>query len=406
MSTATPPAPRNLPRLLATLGALLAVTSLSTDIYLPAMPQMAADLQGDVELTITGYFLGFAIGQIFWGPISDRIGRKWPLYIGMTLFTLGSIGCALSDDIGTMVFWRVFQALGGCTGPMIARAMIRDLYSPQDGARMMSTLTIIMALAPIIGPLIGGYIVHLGHWTGIFWLLAVIGGTLFLGIIRLDESLPPARRRTEPWARTFRNYGALFTNRPYLRPVLCVTLYYVAVFTFLTASPTVYIRHFGVPPQHYGWLFAINILGVMAVSFLNRQLVRRHDLDTLLRRATLVATLVIFVTATCATRDIGGLLLVALGTLLFFATNGVISACANVKALEGVPHMAGTGAALLGAMQYGSGVIPSVVLAGFDTITPAIMLWMMAIATLGSMACAWWQVPVPGQHPPADPRVP
>ncbi|MDO4232461.1 MAG: multidrug effflux MFS transporter [Lautropia sp.] len=389
MSAPTPPAPRNLPVLLATLGALLAVTSLSTDIYLPAMPHMAADLRGDVELTITGYFLGFAIGQIFWGPISDRIGRKLPLYIGMALFAIGSVGCALADNITTMVLWRVFQALGGCVGPMLARAMIRDLYSPQEGARMMSTLTAIMAVAPIIGPLIGGYIVHLGHWTGIFWLLAVIGGTLFLAVIRLDESLPPSRRRVEPLAQSFTGYITLLGNRAYMRPVLCVTLFYVAVFAFLAGSPAVYIEHFGVGPQHYGWLFAMNILGVMAVSFVNRQLVRKYDLDTLLRRATLIATLTAFITALCATLDIGGLPLIATGMLTFFSTNGVISACANVKALEGVPHMAGTGAALLGAMQYGSGVLPSIALAGFDTITPAIMCWLMALATLGSMLFAF-----------------
>ena len=140
------------------LSALMAVTSLSTDIYLPAMPMMANDLQGDAELTITGFLIGFCIAQLIWGPISDRYGRRLPLFIGLGLFIIGSVGCALSTDIVQIVFWRVFQALGACTGPMLARAMIRDLFSRTRAAQLLSTLMIIMAIAPIAGPLIGGLI--------------------------------------------------------------------------------------------------------------------------------------------------------------------------------------------------------------------------------------------------------
>ncbi|STQ81681.1 Inner membrane transport protein ydhC [Hafnia alvei] len=135
------------------LSALMAVTSLSTDIYLPTMPMMAKDLQGDAELTITGFLIGFCIAQLIWGPISDRYGRRLPLFIGLGLFIVGSVGCALSTDIVQIVFWRVFQALGACTGPMLARAMIRDLFSRTRAAQMLSTLMIIMAIAPIAGPL-------------------------------------------------------------------------------------------------------------------------------------------------------------------------------------------------------------------------------------------------------------
>lgn len=131
------------------LSALMAVTSLSTDIYLPAMPVMAKDLQGNAELTITGFLIGFCIAQLIWGPISDRYGRRLPLFIGLSLFVIGSIGCALSTDIVQIVFWRVFQALGACTGPMLARAMIRDLFSRTRAAQMLSTLMVIMAIAPI-----------------------------------------------------------------------------------------------------------------------------------------------------------------------------------------------------------------------------------------------------------------
>ncbi len=177
------------------LSGLMAFTSLSTDIYLPAMPVMAAQLQGDAELTITGFLIGFALAQLVWGPISDRLGRRIPLFIGMVLFIIGSAGCALSTTIDLIVFWRVFQALGACTGPMLARAMVRDLFARTRAAQMLSTLTIVMAIAPIAGPLIGGQLIKFTSWHAIFWLLVAIGGLMLVALCWLPETLPPARRQ-------------------------------------------------------------------------------------------------------------------------------------------------------------------------------------------------------------------
>ncbi|AFU19910.1 MFS transporter [Actinobacillus suis] len=161
--------------LLIILSALMAFTSLSTDIYLPAMPQMTQDLGGQAELTVTGFLIGFALAQLLWGPISDRIGRKIPLYMGMVLFVIGSVGCAMSETIGQIVFWRVFQAFGACTAPMLARAMVRDLFDKTRAVQLMFTLMIIMVAAPIAGPLIGGQLLKVSSWHTIFYLLAAIG---------------------------------------------------------------------------------------------------------------------------------------------------------------------------------------------------------------------------------------
>jgi DHA1 family bicyclomycin/chloramphenicol resistance-like MFS transporter len=168
------------PLFILILSGLMAFASLSTDIYLPAMPVMAAELQGDAELTITGFLIGFALAQLIWGPVSDRLGRRTPLFIGMVLFIIGSAGCALSDSIDRIIFWRVFQALGACTGPMLARAMVRDLFARTRAAQMLSTLTIVMAIAPIIGPLMGGQMIRVTSWHAIFWLLAGIGLVMLL----------------------------------------------------------------------------------------------------------------------------------------------------------------------------------------------------------------------------------
>lgn len=207
-------------RLLLILGALMAFTSLSTDIYLPAMPQMARELRGNVELTITSFLIGFALAQLVWGPVSERIGRRRPLVIGVSLFVVDSVGCALSQTMEQIVFWRMFQAFGACTGPMLARAMVRDLYPRTQAAQTLSTLTVIMAVAPIVGPLLGGQIVRFGSWHGIFWLLATVGALLLLALRQLPETLPVERRATTPALGAFADYRVLLGNAVFMRYTL------------------------------------------------------------------------------------------------------------------------------------------------------------------------------------------
>lgn len=372
----------------AILSALMAFTSLSTDIYLPAMPMMAQDLHGDVELTITGFLIGFCIAQLIWGPISDYLGRRIPLFIGMGLFIIGSIGCALSTDILHIVFWRVFQALGACTGPMLARAMIRDLFSRTRAAQMLSTLMIVMAIAPIAGPLLGGQIIKFTSWHAIFWLLAVIGALMFASLFWLPETLPEEKRVKASLASAFHNYRVLLTNVNFMRFTLCLAFYYVAVYAFITGSPFVYISYFGIDPQHYGWLFAINIVGVMGMSMMNRRLVQHHSLESLLKVAVLIAAAAALVLAAGTKLNVGGAVLIAASVFVLFSMNGIIAATSTAAALDAVPNLAGSASALMGSLQYGSGIISSLLLALLSDGTPWTMGWVMALFTLASAAMA------------------
>ncbi|GAA3606146.1 multidrug effflux MFS transporter [Gibbsiella greigii] len=372
------------PLFLAILSTLMAFASLSTDIYLPAMPLMASELQGNIELTITGFLIGFALAQLVWGPISDAFGRRLPLFIGMGLFVIGSAGCALSTDIQQIVFWRVFQAFGACTGPMLARAMIRDSFTRIRAAQMLSTLLFIMAIAPIIGPLAGGQIIKLTSWHVIFWLLVVIGGLMFLSLFALPETLPPEKRIKISLAGIFHNYSSLLRNRVFMRFTLCLTFYYVAAYAFMTGSPFVYISFYGVDPQYYGWLFALNIVGVMMMSMVNRRLVSRHPLDRLLKIAVAVAALAALTLALVSKLQLGGIVAVVVTVFLFFSMNGVIAATSTTAALDTVPSLAGSASALIGALQYGSGIISSLLLACFHDGTPWTMAWIMLIFTLFS----------------------
>ena len=371
------------------LSGLMAFTSLSTDIYLPAMPTMAEDLHGNVELTITGFLIGFTIAQLIWGPISDHMGRRKPLFIGMVLFIIGSAGCALSTSITQIVFWRVFQALGACTGPTLARAMIRDLFARTRAAQMLSTLVLVMAIAPIAGPLIGGQIIRLSTWHSIFWLLVVIGALMFISLNWLPETLPEDKRVKASLAGAFRNYRSLLTNGRFMRYTLSLTFYYVGAYAFITGSPFVYISYYHVDPQHYGWLFALNIIGVMAMSVVNRRLVQRHALEQLLKYATLLAALAAVVLALLVKLESGGVVAIIITVFLFFSMNGIIAATSTAAALDAVPNNAGSASALIGALQYGSGIISSLLLAAFSDGTPWTMAWIIALFTLLSAVLAF-----------------
>lgn len=370
------------------LSGLMAFTSLSTDIYLPAMPTMATDLHGNVELTITGFLVGFTIAQLIWGPISDHLGRRKPLFIGMVLFIIGSAGCAMSTSITQIVFWRVFQALGACTGPMLARAMIRDLFARTRAAQMLSTLVLIMAIAPIAGPLIGGQIIRLSTWHAVFWLLVLIGALMCVSLCWLPETLPEAKRVKASLTGAFRNYRSLLSNGRFMRYTLSLTFYYVGAYAFITGSPFVYISYYHVDPQHYGWLFALNIVGVMAMSVVNRRLVQRHPLEQLLKYATMLAALAAVALALLVKLESGGIVAIIITIFLLFSMNGIIAATSTAAALDAVPNIADSASALIGALQYGSGIISSLLLAAFSDGTPWTMAWIIALFTLLSATLA------------------
>lgn len=372
------------------LSGFMAFTSLSTDIYLPAMPAMQKALGGRVELTVTGFVVGFAIAQLIWGPISDRIGRIKPLMIGTILFIIGSIGCALSTSMPMVVFWRVFQALGACTGPMISRAMIRDRYDSQRGAQMLSTLMMIMAVAPILGPLLGGVFLRLSTWNLIFWFMALVGVILFLSTRLLPETLSESDRSQTSLSQSFRNYARLLRTKRFMIYTMSVTFFYVAAYAFITGSADIYMNYYHVSAEAYSLLFGVNIIGVSLVSMANRQLVSRFSLPKLLAISTSIAFGFTLILAFMGVTNAFGLWGLVVPLFCFFSMNGIVAACSNAAALNAVPSdMAGSAAAVLGALQYGSGVIPSILLAVFADKTPATMTIIIAVAIFFSAVMGW-----------------
>ena len=375
--------------MLVVLSLLLGFASISTDLYLPALPVMGPDLgasQNSLELTISAYLAGFSLGQLFWGPIGDRYGRRTPIAIGLAIFAIGAAGCALSSDVTQLIVWRVVQALGACAGVVLARAMVRDLYERDRAAKLLSTLLTIMAIAPLLGPVVGGQILRVAPWPAIFWTLVGIGAVTFAGLFTLPETLPRERRETAPLRQALGGYAELLRNRQLLGYAGAGGFFYAGIFAYVAGTPFAFIGYYGLSPQLYGVLFAVGTVGIMLTNIVNSRLVTRLGSDRLLLNGAIGAAIAGGLTALVGTTGWGGLAGLVLALSLFVAMNGFILANAVAGAMSSFPTRAGSVSALVGAIQYGSGVVGSALLGVFANGTPLPMSTIIALAGLGCLA--------------------
>jgi DHA1 family bicyclomycin/chloramphenicol resistance-like MFS transporter len=370
-------------------GFLSAMAPLSVDIYLPALPMLqksfAAD-QARTLLTLSAFLVGFGTGQLFLGPLSDRVGRKRPLLGGLVLYVIASVGCASADSIGAIILWRFLQAVGGCAVPVMVQAMVRDLFDRDQGARVLSLNMLVMGIAPIAAPLIGGQVIVWFDWRAIFWVLAAFGGLALICSAMLPETLSPARRnRAHPTAMIL-GYAELVRSRRYVGYVVGLGFYYCALFGFIAGSPFVYIEHFGVSPQYYGFLFGVNIVGMMAGSFTNARVVLRRGSDTLLRIGLFIGLAGALLLAVTGTLGLGGIAGIAIPSFIILSMLSMISANAVSGALALFPHRAGAASALLGALQFGMGALSGAVVGWLADGTPGPMSAVMAASVAIALA--------------------
>jgi DHA1 family bicyclomycin/chloramphenicol resistance-like MFS transporter len=338
------------------MGALTAIGPLSIDMYLPAFPAIAHEFSalGRVELTLASFFTGLALGQLFYGPVSDRFGRKPPLYAGLALYVAGSLGAAGAGSVEALVAWRFLQGLGGCAGMVIARAVVRDRCTPAEAAQAFSLLMLVMGLAPILAPLAGSYLLQLGGWRALFLVLASFGaGCLLLVRGGLGETLRQPLPRLEA-GRVLRAYGGLLRDPHFRGHVLASGLAFSGMFAYIAGSPFVLMQLFGLDAHRYGWVFGANALGLIAASQLNARLLRRGRLDMrqLLRRGLASAALAGLALFALALADRLPLPVLLCGLFLYLASLGFISPNASASALAGQGHQAGTASALMGALQF------------------------------------------------------
>jgi DHA1 family bicyclomycin/chloramphenicol resistance-like MFS transporter len=390
------------------LSALLAFASISTDMYLPALPVLGAALHADpglMELTISSYLIGFSLGQLLWGPIGDRYGRRMPIAIGLVLFVIGSAGCALSVTAGQMIGWRVIQAIGACAGPVLARAMVRDLYSRERSAQMLSTLMTVMAVAPLVGPAAGAQVLALWSWQAIFWSIAGFGLLTLVALWTLPETLPRARRDSQPLRLALGDYFILAWNPRVLGYAISGGFFYGGAFAYIAGTPFAYIDYYRVTPQTYGLLFATGIVGIMLTNLFNARLVTRVGSDRLLWFGTVGAALAGVAVALNARFGWGGLIGLVTPLFLYIAMAGLILANSLAGALAAFPHRAGAVSALVGAMHYGAGVLSAAMLGWFADGTPWPMGWIIAACGFGSFVATMLLVHPQQPDPDGDPAL-
>ena len=390
------PAARNSLAVILILSVLMAFGSLSVDVYLPALPAIGRMLGADagtMALTLSGYLVGFSLGQLLWGPISDKHGRRAPVAAGLVLFVIGSAGCALAMSAWVMIGWRVLQATGACAGVVLARAMVRDLYERDRAAKMLSTLILIMSISPLIGPLIGGQVLSLSSWRAIFWLLVVIGVATLVALFALPETLPPAARNPKPLGRALAGYGELLRHRRLLGYAGSGGFFYIGIFAYIGGTPFAYITFYHVRPQLYGLLFGFTISGIIAANLINSRLVTKLGSDRLLRAGTVIAALSGIVVATVAWTGWGGLAGLVVTLFAFTAMSGLIMANSIAGALASFPDRAGAASALVGAIHFGTGMVGSALVGSFADGTPWPLGWVIGVSGIGSLLCAHLLVP-------------
>ena len=343
-------------RLTLILGSLTAFGPLSIDMYLPGLPTIAREFRTDtaaVQLTLSLFFIGLAVGQALYGPIADRLGRKRPLLFGCAFYMLASLACALAPSIESLIALRFAQAIGGCAGMVIARSIVRDLFDERSSARMYSFLMLVMGLAPITAPLIGGQLLVAFGWRAIFWLLSGFGLLCVLMVaFGLPESLPPERRVRAGLWQALDVYWRLLLDRRFVGSALTGGFVSAGMFAYISGSPFVFIELYGVAPERYGWIFGANALGLVLASQLNRWLLERVRGETILA-VTLAATAAAgLLLALVAVTGFGGLAGLLAPLFVFVASLGLVGPNTAAAAMAPYGRVAGSASALMGVLQF------------------------------------------------------
>lgn len=373
--------------LVVIIGALSAFGPLSIDMYLPGLPSLTQDLGGtnwQVQLTLTACLLGLAAGQIIAGPLSDALGRRRPLLIGLFAYMAASLLCAVAPSVPVLILLRLVQGLAGAAGIVIARAIVRDLYSGPDVARFFALTMAINGLAPILAPVIGGQLLNFTSWRGVFLVLMAFGAILLVAAaLSLGESLPLERRHTGGIGATLGTFRTLLADRHFVGYALASGLGFAAMFAYISGSPFVLEDIYGASPQLFSLIFAANALGIVITSQISGRLVQKVNPRKLLAiglTGSLTGGLLLLVVVITNV----GLVGVLPAFFLVVASMGFIAPNATALALADHPRIAGSASGLTGVIQFvlGAAVTPLVGLGGNHTALP--MAIAMALAGAGA----------------------
>ncbi|MCG0458356.1 Bcr/CflA family multidrug efflux MFS transporter [Enterobacter cloacae complex sp. ECC445] len=370
------------------LGLLAMLMPLSIDMYLPALPVISAQFgvpAGSAQMTLSTYILGFALGQLFYGPMADSLGRK-PVILGGTLvFAAAAVACALAQSIDQLIVMRFFHGLAAAAASVVINALMRDIYPKEEFSRMMSFVMLVTTIAPLVAPMAGGAVLAWFSWHVIFWILA-LAALLASAMIFffIDETLPVERRQKFHIRTTMGNFASLFRHKRVLSYMLASGFSFAGMFSFLSAGPFVYIELNHVSPQHFGYYFALNIVFLFIMTIINSRFVRRVGALNMFRAGLWIQFVMAIWLVVSAFLGVGFWALVV-GVAAFVGCVSMVSSNAMAVILDEFPHMAGTASSLAGTFRFGIGAVVGALLsmATFTTAWP--MLWAMAFCATSSI---------------------
>lgn len=382
------------------MGALCTISPFSIDMYLPGFPEIARDLKtpiSSVQLSLTAYLVGIAIGQLFYGPLLDKYGRKKPLYVGLGVYVLASIGCAFSQSVENLIVMRFLQAIGGCAGMVSAQAIVRDIFPVGKTAQVLSLLTLVIAVSPMIAPTVGGYVTAFYNWHWVFIILALLTVVIWLGVIFvLPNGADPDPEVSLKPSRVWKNYDLVLQNRQFLVYMLVGGLAGAAPFAYIASSADVFMNIYQVSEQTYGWIFGILAFAMIGSTQLNHLLLRKYQSQQIINFSMhyQVFTGLLLVVGIYA-QLLNVYTLVGL-MFLFLTAHGLNSPNTAALSLEPFSRNAGSAAALLGSMRMAMGGVVSAIISFFHNGTALPMVIGMAACALAGFIILKADQQIPG----------
>ncbi len=377
--------------LIIILGSVTAIGPLTIDMYLPAFSAISQSFSAPenlVQLSLTTYFIGLAFSQLFYGPAIDRYGKKPPLYFGLSLFIISTIACCFATSIEELIFFRFFQAMGACIGIIVPRAIVRDIFSPQESARVFSHLMLVMGLAPILAPIFGSFILTIFGWKAIFVFLAIFG-ILCIAVAHFAIPQTSTANKEEKFSHALKKYFGILRDRRFLTASICSAIIMSGLFSYITASPFAYMEFFQISSKDYSLIFAVNSIGFIAVSQLNAYLLKKFSLEKILNKALFVPLL-------------SGIALILVGIFyqdfwaftavlfIFLISIGAIIPNTSALALSNHAKHSGSASALLGMIQFSFATVMSFLISALHDGNITSM--SIIIGSCGIVACTLYKL--------------
>jgi DHA1 family bicyclomycin/chloramphenicol resistance-like MFS transporter len=372
--------------LILILGTLTALGPFSIDMYLPGFPAIAKDLRttvAEVSLSLSSFFIGISAGQLLYGPLLDRFGRKKPLYVGLVVYILSSLACAFASSIDALIYLRFIQAVGSCAAAVASVAMVRDLFPVEDNAKVFSTLMLVVGVSPMVAPTVGGYVTAGFGWQSVFLILAALAVVILLAVLlglpESGQSDPSLSLKPRP---ILTNFFSVLREPRFYTYALSGAVAFAGLLAYVSGSPLVFMEIYQVNEKQYGWIFAFLSIGLIGASQVNSLLLRRYHSQQIIRVALFwqVATALLFVALTAL--GLLGLFPTIAFIFLYLCSLGFTFPNASALALAPFSRNAGSASALMGAAQMGIGALATVALSLFHSPTALPMAGVMAASSV------------------------